>query len=152
MTGDSTLEVRRRLRAPVSDVFRWWTDPDLLQEWMSPVGTVEAQVDLRVGGAFRIVMRGEGTVIEHVGEYVVIEPPRRLVFTWASRFTGAEPSLVTVVLEPDGDAATQLRLVHSRLPAGVEDSHRSGWGAMLDRLAGDLAGAKTHDPIHPGQS
>lgn len=138
MTSESAVEVRRRLPAPVSEVFRWWTERDLLQEWMSPVGAVEAEIDLRVGGAFRIVMRGEGTVIDHVGEYLEIEPPRRLVFTWISRFTGAVPSLVTVELEPDGDDATQLRLVHSRLPADVASSHRNGWGTMLDRLATSL--------------
>jgi len=109
---------------------------------MSPVGTVEAQVDLRVGGALRIVMRGEGTVIEHFGEYIEIDPPRRLVFTWASPFTGAEPSLVTVELEPEGAYATQLRIVHSRLPDSIATSHRDGWGTMLDRLSGNLpAGA-----------
>jgi uncharacterized protein YndB with AHSA1/START domain len=105
---------------------------------MSPVGTVEAEVDLRVGGALRVVMRGEGRVIDHAGEYLEIDPPRRLVFTWISRFTGAVPSLVTVELEPDGDDATMLRLVHSRLPAEAATSHRQGWGTMLDRLIGKL--------------
>ena len=109
---------------------------------MSPVGTVEAQVDLRVGGALRIVMRGEGTVIEHFGEYIEIDPPRRLVFTWASPFTGAEPSLITLELEPERADATQVLLAHSRLPESVAKSHRDGWGTMLDRLSGKLpAGA-----------
>jgi uncharacterized protein YndB with AHSA1/START domain len=138
MSGSGVIEIRRLLPAPAAEVFRWWTEADRLREWMSPVGTVEAQVDLRVGGALRIVMRGEGTVIEHFGEYIEIDPPRRLVFTWASPFTGAEPSLVTVELEPEGADATQLRLVHSRLPESVATSHRDGWGTMLDRLSGNL--------------
>jgi uncharacterized protein YndB with AHSA1/START domain len=109
---------------------------------MSPVGTVEAEVDLRVGGALRIVMRGEGTVIEHFGKYIEIDPPRRLVFTWASPYTGAEPSLVTLELEPAGAEATHLLLVHRQLPESVANSHRGGWGTMLDRLSGKLpAGA-----------
>jgi uncharacterized protein YndB with AHSA1/START domain len=136
------IEIRRRLPAPVAEVFRWWTEADRLREWMSPIGTVEAHVDLRVGGALRIVMRGEGTVIEHFGVYIEIDPPRRLVFTWASPFTGAETSLVTLELEPEGADATQLLLVHSRLPESVARSHRDGWGTMLDRLSGKLpAGA-----------
>jgi uncharacterized protein YndB with AHSA1/START domain len=138
MSGPGVIEIRRRLPATVADVFKWWTEADRLREWMSPIGTVEAEVDLRVGGALRIVMRGEGTVIEHVGEFVEIEPPRRLVFTWVSSFTGAEPSLVTVELEPDGAEATHLRLVHSRLPESIVTSHRDGWGAMLDRLSSRL--------------
>ena len=139
MSGPGTIEIRRRLPAPVEEVFRWWTEADRLREWMSPVGTVEAEVDLRVGGSLRIVMRGDGRVIDHVGEYVEIDPPRRLVFTWVSAFTGAEPSLVTVELEPEGEGATQLRLVHSQLPESIAASHRDGWGAMLDRLSGSLA-------------
>jgi uncharacterized protein YndB with AHSA1/START domain len=43
------IEIRRRLPAPITEVFRWWTDPQLIQRWMTPVGTVEAEVDLRVG-------------------------------------------------------------------------------------------------------
>jgi uncharacterized protein YndB with AHSA1/START domain len=138
MSGPGVIEIRRRLAAPAAEVFRWWTEADRLCEWMSPVGTVEAQVDLRVGGALRIVMRGGGTVIEHSGEYIEIDPPRRLVFTWVSPFTGAEPSLVTVELESEGADATQLRLVHSRLPESAATSHRDGWGTMLDRLSGNL--------------
>jgi uncharacterized protein YndB with AHSA1/START domain len=107
---------------------------------MSPIGTVDAEVDLRVGGALRVVMSADGTVIEHRGEYVEIEPPLRLAFTWASRFTGDQPSLVTIELEPDGPDATLLRLVHSRLPESAARSHEGGWGAMLDRLHARLGG------------
>ncbi|HEV2027711.1 MAG TPA: SRPBCC domain-containing protein [Candidatus Dormibacteraeota bacterium] len=143
MSGPGVIEIRRRLPAPVAEVFRWWTEADRLREWMSPVGTVEAEVELRVGGALRIVMRGEGTVIEHFGKYIEIDPPRRLVFTWASPFTGAEPSLVTLELEPEGADATQLLLVHSRLPESVAKSHRDGWGTMLDRLSGKVRARAT---------
>lgn len=138
MSGPGAIEIRRRLLAPVGEVFRWWTEADLLREWMSPVGTVEAHVDLRVGGVLRIVMRGDGIVIEHVGEYIEIEPPGRLVFTWASAFTGAAPSLITLELEPEGANATNLHLVHSQLPESIVTTHRQGWGAMLDRLSGRL--------------
>jgi uncharacterized protein YndB with AHSA1/START domain len=62
--------------------------------------------------------------------------------TWASPFTGAEPSLITLELKPEGADATQLLLVHSRLPESVAKSHWDGWGTMLDRLSGKLpAGA-----------
>jgi uncharacterized protein YndB with AHSA1/START domain len=138
VSGPGVIEIRRRLPASVADVFSWWTKAERLCEWMSPIGTVEAEVDLRVGGTLRIVMRGDGTVIEHVGEYLEIEPPRRLVFTWASAFTGAEPSLVTLELEPDGADATKLHLIHSRLPESIVVSHQDGWGAMLDRLRAQL--------------
>lgn len=138
MTGPGVIEMRRSLPAPIAEVFRWWTDPELLQQWMSPMGTVDAEIDLRVGGALRIVMRGGGTVIEHLGQFVEIEPPRRLVFTWESPYTGGKPSLVSVELEPEGDRGTRLRLVHAELPEPAAESHRGGWGGMIDRLARQL--------------
>jgi uncharacterized protein YndB with AHSA1/START domain len=138
--GSHGVDIERRLPAPVDEVFRWWTDPERLQEWMAPVGSVEAEVDLRVGGRLRIVMRGDGMEIEHLGTYLEIEPPRRLVFTWSSPYTGPEPSVVSVELEPDG-AATRLHLIHRQLPEAAATSHRGGWGAMLDRLDGRLGKA-----------
>jgi uncharacterized protein YndB with AHSA1/START domain len=138
LSDQGEVEIRRRLPAPISDVFRWWTDAERLAEWMSPVGTVEAEVDLRVGGGFRIVMTSGDIVLDHVGEYLEIEVPTRLVFTWRSPFTGPESSLVSIELERDGESATWLRLVHSRLPEAVAPSHRDGWGTMLDRLASQM--------------
>jgi uncharacterized protein YndB with AHSA1/START domain len=133
--SDGALELRRRIPAPIDEVFRWWTEPDRLREWMTPVGTVDAEVDLRIGGSLRIVMRGEGLVIEHTGEYLEIDPPRRLVFTWRSPYTGEQASLITVELDSDGEDATELRLTHSKLPPAAVSSHQGGWASMLDRLA-----------------
>ena len=138
MIDAGVVEIHRLLPASIGEVFRWWTDPDRLQEWMTPVGTVEAEVDLRVGGRLRIVMKGDGRVIEHTGEYLEIDPPRRLVFTWMSPYTGSLPSVITVELRPAGDDLTDLRLVHSRLPDEAAPWHRGGWDAMLDRLGGRL--------------
>lgn len=147
MIDAGVIEIRRRLPAAIAEVFRWWTDPGLLGEWMTPTGTVEAEVDLRVGGRLRIVMRGEGRVIEHTGEYLEIDPPRRLVFTWVSPYTGSVPSVITVELHPGGDDVTDLHLVHSRLPDEAARWHRGGWDAMLDHLSGRL---KTDGVEHAG--
>ena len=134
MIETGVVEIHRRLPASIGEVFRWWTEPELLGEWMTPVGTVEADVDLRVGGRLRVVMKGDGRVIEHTGEYLEIDPPRRLVFTWVSEYTGSVPSVVTVELQAAGDAETDLRLTHSRLPDSAARFHRGGWDVMLDRL------------------
>jgi uncharacterized protein YndB with AHSA1/START domain len=129
----SSVEIRRLLPHPAEEVFRWWTEPGLLERWMSPIGSVTAQVDLRVGGRFTIVMKDGPVKIEHRGEYLEIDPPRRLVFTWESVYTGG-PTIVTVTLEPEGPSATRLLLVHSSLPEEVAKSHAGGWSAMVDRL------------------
>ena len=144
MSGLAFVEMKRRLPASTTEVFRWWTEPELLARWMTPVGSATATVDLRVGGALLIVMTGGDTVIEHRGTYIAVEPPQRLAFTWASPYTGLEPSLVTVELEPDGENATILRLRHSELPDGAAESHRGGWGTMLDRLAAGLKEGASH--------
>lgn len=138
MIDTGIVEIRRLLPAPVDEVFRWWTEAELLERWMSPTGTVSAVVDFRVGGAFTIVMRDTGMEIEHRGKYVEIDPPRRLVFTWSSRFTGG-PSLVTVTFEPAGVDQTRVVLVHSRLSEEAAPSHAGGWDGILTRLERELA-------------
>ena len=130
------LVVERVLPAAPDDVFDAWTTPSRMAAWMTPVGAAEAEVDLRVGGSFRVVMMEAG--LDHTGEYLEIDPPRRLVFTWVSSFTGTEPSVVTVEMHPHDDG-TRLVLTHERLPEEVIDGHRDGWGAMIGRLAGILA-------------
>jgi uncharacterized protein YndB with AHSA1/START domain len=137
-----TIEVRRTLAANPEEVFRAWTDPEWMGNWMSPVGTATAEVDLRQGGRFRVVMSGRGMVIEHTGEYLHVEPPNRLVFTWQSPFTGDEPSVVTVALSA-APGGTELVLTHGRLPRDVAESHGEGWAAMFDRLATMLQERRT---------
>jgi uncharacterized protein YndB with AHSA1/START domain len=132
------IEITRRLSAPVAEVFRWWTEPALVERWMAPIGDVRAKLDPRVGGSLQVVMSGEGLVIEHSGEFLEVDRPRRLVFTWKSRYTGQQPSVVTVELEPDGDDATLVRVVHAELPEAAASSHRDGWGGMLARLEREL--------------
>jgi uncharacterized protein YndB with AHSA1/START domain len=130
------LVVERVLQAAAEEVFDAWTTPSRLAAWMSPVGAAEAEVDLRVGGSFRVVM--VEARIEHTGEYLEIDPPRRLVFTWVSPFPGGESSVVTVELHPLEDG-TRVVLTHERLPENVVGGHRDGWGTMIERLAGILA-------------
>lgn len=134
------LRLERILPASVEEVFAAWTDPVSMASWMSPVGHAEAECDLRVSGRFRVVMVGEDMRIEHTGEYLEVDPPRRLSFTWKSAYTGSDASVVTVTLTPDPEG-TRLELVHERLPADQVDSHAGGWDTMLDRLAGRLEGA-----------
>jgi uncharacterized protein YndB with AHSA1/START domain len=137
VSDGATVEVSRVLPAPAAQVFRWWTEAELLRRWMSPAGSVHAEVDLRVGGSFRIVMKGAEIEIDHTGEYLEIDRPHRLVFSWRSEYAG-DSSLVTVTFHPEGPNATRLVIVHSGLPQPVATDHRSGWGAMADRLAAEM--------------
>ena len=125
--------IERILAAPADRVFRAWTDPEELVRWLSPSPDGSAEVDLRVGGKFRIVMSGGGREIEHTGEYREVEAPHRLVFTWVSEFTDGE-SVVTVELHPTADGQTRLVLSHERLPVEHAESHEQGWGTFIDAL------------------
>lgn len=132
------LVVERMLPAPPGEVFAAWTTPERMADWLSPTGHAKAEAEVRTGGSFRVVMIHSNTRIEHTGTYLELDPPRRLVFTWISPYTGPEPSVVTVELHPV-DGGTRLILTHERLPADVIDGHRDGWGAMLERLHQVLA-------------
>ena len=136
------VRIERVLPAPIQDVFDAWTDPARMTEWLSPVGHAEVEVDLRVMGRFKVSMIGETTRIEHTGEYLVVNPPRELSFTWQSSYTGSEPSVVTVLLEAEGEE-TRIVLTHRRLPKGQVDPHTQGWEAMITRLAGLLDRMRT---------
>ena len=130
-----TLVIRRRIPVPRDRVFAAWLDPRSLAQWMCPGDVTHAIVDLdpRVGGAFRIVMaHGRGDT-EHWGEYVTIDPPSHLAFTWISANTDRQPTLVTIeLIERDG--STDLTLTHRQLPAAKVEAHRKGWTDIVRKL------------------
>jgi uncharacterized protein YndB with AHSA1/START domain len=130
-----TLVVRRFIRVPRERVFAAWLNPASLARWMRPRGMTDAtaEVDARIGGKFRIVMMRGREKFEHTGEYLAIQPPARLSFTWISQATDLQPTEVTIeFLERQG--GTELVLTHRRLPIGQVESHRSGWTDILVNL------------------
>jgi len=140
MAGESTgpiVQVRRRVRAGAEQVFDLWTKPDLMVRWMSPFpGVVDckASCDLRPGGAFSLVMISGELSREVSGLYVLVDRPRKLVFTWIGPLTNDVNTLVTVELNPHGDE-TDLVLTHERLPtSAIVEGHTRGWGIILDHL------------------
>lgn len=134
------FDVERTLPASPEQVFRAWTDPGEMQAWFAPdpAMEIEADVDLRVGGRYRIRM-GEYVVS---GTYEAVERPTQLVFTWRwETDEAAGETLVTVELAPDGQGGTLLRLRHERLPDETQrTNHAQGWEACLARLEQLLAG------------
>jgi uncharacterized protein YndB with AHSA1/START domain len=139
-TEDRELTVSRVIDAPRPLVFKAWTDPAQIALWWGPKGftTVEYQMDIRPGGAYRLVMRSpEGTDHRKRGTYREIVEPERIVFT----FAWEEPDgrlgvelLVTVTLEVLG-SRTRLTLCQTGFDT-VEwrDSHLAGWTSCLERF------------------
>jgi len=136
-SAEPVVRIRRVLPATPEDIFHAWTDAENLKVWMCPETTTVASVDLdvRVGGRFRIVMRtAEGRDLVHTGEYREIRPPTRLVFTWQSTMTRSATTLVTVALQAHGDA-TELMLTHAQLPdAPSRGAHEQGWQSIVTKL------------------
>lgn len=134
------LSVRRRMPAPREVVYEAWIDPQGIREWMCPGDAVsaEATLDVRVGGSYRIVMKGKDRDHVHTGVYRVVEPPSKLVFTWNGEETEG-PMLVTVEFFAHGDES-ELALTHERLPgSGVKKRYENGWGQITEKFAAYLA-------------
>ena len=136
--ADVTLEIRRTFAAPRERVFNAWTRAEELRKWFAPgpLTTAVADSDLRVGGRYRITMRGlDG--IEHTvtGVYQVIEPPKRLVYSWRwEDKPSAGESTVTVEFNDRG-RSTEVVLRHEGLPSEKERSeHEQGWNGCLQKL------------------
>ena len=133
-----TITHEIRIAARPETVFAFFTDPAKMTSWKGRI----AQLDARVGGTYRVDLNGHDVI---AGEYVEIDPPNRVVFTWGWEGNDVVPpgkSTVEITLIPDGDE-TVVRLVHRDLPAGQGASHAAGWDHFLPRLA---IAAKGEDP------
>jgi uncharacterized protein YndB with AHSA1/START domain len=95
--GTHRMSIRRKMPAAREVVYEAWIDPQGIREWMCPgdVTSAEAVLDVRVGGSYRIVMKGKERDHVHTGVYQVVEPNAKLVFTWTEEGNDLA-SLVTV--------------------------------------------------------
>ncbi len=138
----TVLEIEREIVAPVERVFAALSQAELLQKWHAPFDyTVHhAEVDLRVGGTYRITMKPPGKEIYHTayGTYQEITPNVKLVYTWQwddDSHPGVENTLVTLGFESIDGTTTKLKLRHERFPNEAEcEDHQKGWNACLDNL------------------
>ena len=140
----STLKMERTYEAPAQAVFDAWTSEEVIRRWWHTergYETSEAEVDLRVGGAVRVVMRDPETEAEYGGGglYTEIERPTRLAFTWLWD-DETRRTLIEIDFCEEADGVTMVRFTHSGLwdEAAVR-SHEGGWGRVLDNLGHMLA-------------
>lgn len=141
------LVLTRLIDAPREKLFRCWTEPELLKRWFAPlpVSTTVAEVDLRVGGANRIVMRGpDGNEIDLPGTYLEVIPDRKLVFTDA--YTGdwmpkpGKPFMTGIITFEDeaGQTRYTARVRHwskEDCDAHAQMGFHQGWAQCTDQLA-----------------
>lgn len=138
--SDPTLRITRHFDASAERVFDAWLNPDSVCQWLfaTPTGQMtRVDIDPRVGGKFAIVERRDGEDVEHVGEYLEIKRPSRLVFSFAvpkysSQFTRVS---IDIAASPAG---CNLTLTHEGVLAEWASRTQEGWNVILDGLAGTL--------------
>jgi uncharacterized protein YndB with AHSA1/START domain len=139
LKDDTALMIRRTFKADIQTLWNALTDPKALMQWMGAhVATpVRAEADLRVGGKWFLEMEGKETGNPHNvrGEYVEIDEPNRVVFTWSWYSSETPPTLVTFALKDRGDGTTSLTLTHERFAdADTRTGHSMGWNGSFDNL------------------
>ena len=136
------LTLRRKFPVAPEKVWRAWTDPQALSRWFGPGGpgdpqTVSlAEMDVRVGGRFRIVFGGaKGTEHECTGIYKEVVLNRKLVFTWCwPRTTPDRVSQITILFKP-ADGGTDFEFLHEQFfDEAARDGHQHGWTTTFAKL------------------
>ncbi len=137
--SELALHMRRVLPAPRPLVFRALTEPSELAKWWGPRGFTAPRIDsdLRVGGSYRIAMQPpDGDLFYLSGEFVEVDPPSRLAYTfrWEDPDPDDRETLVTLSLG-DLDESTELLLTQGAFATeGRRALHDQGWTDSLDRL------------------
>jgi uncharacterized protein YndB with AHSA1/START domain len=130
-TTSEDLVVERRVKASAADVFRFFSDRDRWMRWQG----VDAEIDLRPGGVFRVNVTGDGFAS---GRFTEVVENRRVVFTWGweGENSALPPGSSTVAIDLlEEGGGTLIRLTHSGLPPETIEVHRIGWENYGGRLA-----------------
>ena len=134
-----SLTLNRHYPVAPEKVWRAWTDPQAVKRWWGPTPgepVSVAELDVRVGGRFRIVFGGpDGKMHECAGTYKEVVPNKKLVFTWCwPNSTPERVSVVTIVFK-DLNGKTELVFTHEQLfDEAARDGHKRGWTGALDKL------------------
>jgi glutathione S-transferase len=136
------LVIRRTYKASRERVFAAWTQPEILERWMTPEGGrgTKATIDARTGGKYRIVMTADdGELFVAGGVVREFSPPERIQYMWQWEDDDGKPegneTILTIDLR-DHDGGTELVLTHENFVDGAQRGrHESGWNGMLDALS-----------------
>lgn len=133
--SDNVVVVKRIIKAGRDEVFEAFTNPEIMKKWFFGVEdwSVEVSNTLEIGGKYILNMVAtDGKEYKHTGEYKVIAPPEKLVFTWNSDF--ARNTVVTVNFSQVAEG-TEITLTHEFLPTDeARKSHTKGWAVCLNNL------------------
>ena len=137
MTDKPSVTVRRHFDASPERVFDAWLDEKTAGQWLfaTPTGQmVRVEIDARVGGRFIVVERRDGEDVEHTGEFLEIDRPRRLVMTFGVPKYSANMTRITIEITPSGGGC-ELTLTSDNLEPEWAERTKQGWAMILDELA-----------------
>ena len=139
MTDGETLQIERTFQAPAEAVFDAWTSEEVMRRWFHAEHdweTPDAQVDLRLGGAVRVVMRNPHDGVEYGGggTYTEIDPPTRLAFTWIWDDDEDRQTMIELDFE-ENDGTTTVRLTRRHHAEDLQFKGRFVRGSFCRGLA-----------------
>jgi uncharacterized protein YndB with AHSA1/START domain len=134
-----SLTITRRLRASPQKVYAAWTHAENLIRWFAAQakpGSVKADLDVRVGGRYRISFTNQDNDEYHEvgGLYREVVPDARLQFTWAWHSTPERESLVTIEFKPDAGGTLMIFQQEQFADQAARDNHERGWNKFFDVL------------------
>ena len=144
-TSERELVVTRTFNGPARIVFEAWTKPELFKRWWVPksagVTLLSCEMDVRVGGGYRLVFAADPKPVEFFGRYLEVTPPSRLV--WTNDEGGESGAVTTVTFEERGGKTLlvlhELYASKEALDAGLASGSYDGMNETLDQLDEVLA-------------
>jgi uncharacterized protein YndB with AHSA1/START domain len=136
-SSEREIVVTRTFDAPARVVFEAWTTPELFKRWWVPkslgLSLLACELDVRVGGTYKLVFEHEGSTMEFLGRYLEVSPPTRLVWTNEESDQGA---VTTVTFEEEG--GTTLLVMRERYPSKEALEAEHGSEEAMDETFGQL--------------
>ena len=136
MSNETRLQISNVIKAPRDKVYAAWTNAETMKKWFAPGARTAdpVELDVRVSGKFKIIMKGEDGAPVVIGEYKDVVPSHKLAFTWQWEGSPNPPTLVTVTFK-EVSGGTEVILVHEGFAkAEYRDSHLDGWQSIMGKL------------------
>ena len=131
---DLKVELTQRVNAPINKVFDAWLNAEMLSKFMTPIRDMpkpRVECEGQQGGRFTVYMMINGQEVPHSGEYLEVERPHKLVFTWESPCS-TDGSTVTLNLKSIDENSTDVELIHVKFTdEETRSNHEGGWSTIL---------------------
>ncbi|MGA8035766.1 MAG: SRPBCC domain-containing protein [Candidatus Acidiferrales bacterium] len=136
------MEAKRHINAPAEKVYDAWLDPETAGKWLftTPTGQMtRVEIDPVQGGKFLFVDRQDGENVEHVGEYLLLDRPHKIVFNVTVPKYSSTHTRVEVDIEESPEAGCDVTVLHDGVFQDFARRTAQGWMQILGDLEATLA-------------